>query len=125
VRGSLASFYSIYIKYRLYLITREYFKLVLDELINKIENVTLRKKVSCILNRKDLFIEVEHKAMDLRDAPASIRHHHSYRRGLLDHIKSTAKVVLVLCDTIEKVYHGKIIETTLLQVYCFTTYLNS
>lgn len=82
--------------------------MVLDELINKIENITLRKKVFSILNRKDLFIEVEHKALDLEDAPASIRHHHCYCGGLLDHIKATAKIALVICDVIENVYHGKI-----------------
>lgn len=82
--------------------------MVLDELINDIENVSLRKKVRSILNQKGTSIEIEHKALDLEDAPASIRHHHSYSGGLLDHIKSTMKFALVLCDTIESVYHGKI-----------------
>jgi putative nucleotidyltransferase with HDIG domain len=57
---------------------------------------------------KEIFIEAEHKALDFEDAPGSIRHHHSYRGGLLDHIKSTTKIALVLCDTLESVYHGKI-----------------
>ena len=82
--------------------------MVLDELINDIENVSLRKKVRSIINQKGISIEIEHKALDLVDAPASIRHHHSYNGGLLDHIKSTMKIALVLCDIIEIIYHGKI-----------------
>ena len=82
--------------------------MILDELINEIENVSLRKKVRTIIFQKDIFLGTKHKALDLEDAPASIRHHHSYSGGLLDHIKSTMKIALVLCDTIESVYHGKI-----------------
>jgi len=83
-------------------------ELILDELINKIENVSLRKKVMSIIYHKEIFIETEHKALNFKDTPGSIRHHHSYRGGLLDHIKSTTKIALVLCDTIESVNHGKI-----------------
>jgi len=90
-----------------YTLFRSILELVLDELINKIENVSLRRKVKSIINQKDLFIEIEHKALDLEDAPASIRHHHSYSGGLMDHIKSTAKIALVLCDTVESIHHGK------------------
>jgi putative nucleotidyltransferase with HDIG domain len=82
--------------------------LVLDELINYIENVSLRKKVRSILKHEETSIEIEYKALDLEKAPASVRRHHSYRGGLLDHIKSTMKIALVLCETIESVYHGKI-----------------
>ena len=82
--------------------------MVLDELIKEIENVSLRKKVRSIINQNETSREIEHKALDLEDAPGSIRHHHSYSGGLLDHIKSTMKIALVLCDTIESVYHRKI-----------------
>lgn len=82
--------------------------MVIDELINDIENVSLRNKVRSILKQKRISIEIEYEALDLVDAPASVRHHHSYSGGLLDHIKSTMKIALVLCDTIESVYHGKI-----------------
>jgi 7,8-dihydroneopterin 2',3'-cyclic phosphate phosphodiesterase len=41
-------------------------------------------------------------------SPAGLTRHHSYPGGFVEHTIATAQIALNLCDTVEKVYGGKI-----------------
>lgn len=40
--------------------------------------------------------------------PAGLSHHHSYPRGLLEHMLASTRLAVALCDCTEKVYGGKV-----------------
>ena len=77
--------------------------------INLIGDEELRKKVIDVIN--DLKIEIDgviFEGLELKDAPASLSRHHSYPGGLLEHIISTVKIALTLCNCVEEVYGSKV-----------------
>jgi 7,8-dihydroneopterin 2',3'-cyclic phosphate phosphodiesterase len=81
----------------------------LEKLVNKIRDETLRGKVTQFLEKP--VIEIGGKVytgMPLDISPAGMFRHHSYPRGLIDHIVGTSEVALTLCDVIRRVYHGKV-----------------
>ena len=81
----------------------------LKRVIRKIKDETLRKKLLNFLD--DLSIEINGKSyvgLPLEDAPASRFYHHSYPGGLVEHILSTVKIAMALCDSVEKIYGGKV-----------------
>jgi len=80
----------------------------LNKLINMIEDESLRRKVRTIVKKPPLLVEVEEEGLRVEEAPAGIRRHHSYPRGLLEHTMSTAKIALSLCDSVETIYNGEI-----------------
>ncbi|MFQ6076727.1 MAG: HDIG domain-containing metalloprotein [Candidatus Bathyarchaeia archaeon] len=80
----------------------------LKEIANMIGDPELRRKVMSIMRGPRVNIQVEEEGLPVATSPAGITRHHSYTRGLVDHIVSTARVALSLCDVIEDVYHGKV-----------------
>ena len=81
----------------------------LKRVIRKIKDETLRKKLLNFLD--SLSIEINGKSyvgLPLEDAPASRFYHHSYPGGLVEHILSTVKIAMALCDSVEKIYGGKV-----------------
>ncbi|MEM2111713.1 MAG: HDIG domain-containing protein [Candidatus Bathyarchaeia archaeon] len=81
----------------------------LKGIVNKIQDETLRQRVLEFLN--DLTVEVEGKTYvgkTLEEAPASRFRHHSYPGGLIEHIVSAVKIAIALCDSVEKIYRGKV-----------------
>ena len=81
----------------------------LERTINKIGDESLRRKVFEMI--RDASIEIEGKkygGLPFETAPASITHHHNYSGGLFEHVLSTTKIALVLCDCVEKIYRGKV-----------------
>jgi len=78
-------------------------------IINMIEDKDLKQKVLDIIN--DLTVEIggsTYKGLRLEESPASLSRHHSYTGGLLEHILSTIRIALILCDCVEDIYHGKV-----------------
>jgi 7,8-dihydroneopterin 2',3'-cyclic phosphate phosphodiesterase len=76
---------------------------------NQIRDRKLRTKVCELL--ADPSFEVNGKVYsgsNIESTPAGLSHHHSYSTGLLEHILSTAKLAIALCDSTETVYHGKV-----------------
>jgi 7,8-dihydroneopterin 2',3'-cyclic phosphate phosphodiesterase len=79
------------------------------QLVNKIHDKILREKTINLL--RDPTFEVNGKinpAISLKTAPAGKSHHHAYPGGYIDHVVSSTKIALAMCDSVEKVYHGKV-----------------
>ena len=81
----------------------------LKALTSKIRDEKLRSKVVELLENP--VFEVNGKAysgLPLDISPAGLSHHHCYPGGFIEHVVSTANLALALCDSVEKVYHGKV-----------------
>lgn len=81
----------------------------LKALTDKIHDKSLRKKVIDLL--EDPTFEADGKTysgLPLEVSPAGRSHHHSYRGGYIEHVVSAANLALAMCDSVEKVYHGKV-----------------
>jgi putative nucleotidyltransferase with HDIG domain len=81
----------------------------LRELANKIRDKKLRGKVLEILERPTFDINgKKHTGLPLEVSPAGLSHHHCYPGGYVEHVVSTAEISLAICDSVEKIYHGKV-----------------
>lgn len=81
----------------------------LKALAFKIRDEKLRAKVVELLENP--VFEVDGKAysgLPLDVSPAGLSHHHCYPGGFIEHIVSTTNLALALCNSVEKVYHGKV-----------------
>jgi len=81
----------------------------LRKIVNKIRDETLRRKVSEFLN--DLSVKIHGETyigLPLEESPAAKFRHHSYSGGLLEHILSTTNIALAICNSVEKIYTGKV-----------------
>jgi 7,8-dihydroneopterin 2',3'-cyclic phosphate phosphodiesterase len=79
----------------------------LKTLANKIRDGALRKKVVELLENPTFKANGrEYAALPLNKAPAGRSRHHSYPGGYVEHVISTTKIAMALCDSVEKVYHG-------------------
>ncbi|MGB9853357.1 MAG: HD domain-containing protein [Candidatus Bathyarchaeales archaeon] len=81
----------------------------LKALTSKIRDEKLRAKVVELLENP--VFEVEGKAysgLPLDVSPAGLSHHHCYPGGFIEHIVSTTNLALALCNSVEKIYHGKV-----------------
>jgi len=81
----------------------------LKALTYKIRDEELRTKVVELLENP--VFEVNGKAysgLSLDISPAGLSHHHCYPGGFIEHIVSTTNLALALCNSVEKVYHGKV-----------------
>ena len=81
----------------------------IEAIANKIRDEKLRKKVIAFLeNPKFEVCGKTYVGMPLEVSPAGLSHHHCYAGGYIEHVVSTAKIALAICDCVEKVYHGKV-----------------
>lgn len=81
----------------------------LKVLANGIRDKSLRGKVVEILKDPSFKVAGERYAgLSLDVSPAGRSHHHCYPGGYVEHVVSTARIALAMCDSVEKVYHGKI-----------------
>lgn len=81
----------------------------LKALTKKIQNKNLRKKVVELLENPTFEINGrKFSGLPLETSPAGLSHHHCYPGGYMEHIISTANIAEALCDSVEKVYHGKV-----------------
>ena len=81
----------------------------LRRLIRKIKDDKLRRMVSELVEKPRFEVNGKvYSGLPLTDSPASISRHHSYPGGLIEHVISTAKIAMAICDSVEEVYHGKI-----------------
>lgn len=81
----------------------------LKRVINKIQDESLRRKIAEMIAETSVEIDGKtYTGSPLEIAPGSTFHHHNYVGGLLEHVVSTARIALVLCDCVEEVYHGEV-----------------
>ena len=80
----------------------------LKVLANKIRDQSLRRKVVELLENPTFEINgKKHSGLPLDVSPAGLSHHHCYPGGYMEHVVSTANLALAMCDSVERVYHGK------------------
>jgi 7,8-dihydroneopterin 2',3'-cyclic phosphate phosphodiesterase len=81
----------------------------LRALTDKIRDRDLRKKVTELLLNPTFEINgKKYSGPPLDVSPAGLSHHHCYPGGYVEHIVSTADLALAMCDSVEKVYQGKV-----------------
>jgi putative nucleotidyltransferase with HDIG domain len=81
----------------------------LKELADKIRDKKLRRKVIELLEKPTFEINgKKHAGLPLEVSPAGLSHHHCYPGGYIEHVVSTANIALAICDSVEKVYYGKV-----------------
>jgi 7,8-dihydroneopterin 2',3'-cyclic phosphate phosphodiesterase len=76
----------------------------LIELAQKIQDLRLREQVISFLNNPSISIPQFGDELDIEAAPASKAVHHSYERGLIEHILSVTHIALEIVNVIEKIY---------------------
>jgi len=78
-------------------------------LAEKIQDKELRRKVVELLENPVFDVDGKiYRGLPIDVAPAGLSHHHCYPGGYVEHIVSTANLALALCNSVEKVYHGKV-----------------
>lgn len=81
----------------------------LRALANGIRDKSLREKVLEVLKNPTFEIAgKKHEGLSLDVSPAGRSHHHCYRGGYVEHVVSTAGIALALCDSVERVYRGRV-----------------
>lgn len=77
-------------------------------LAGKIRNKNLREKVIELLENPTFEINgKKFSGLPLDVSPAGLSHHHCYPGGYIEHVVSTANLASAMCNSVEKVYHGK------------------
>ncbi|GBF36965.1 7,8-dihydroneopterin 2',3'-cyclic phosphate phosphodiesterase [Methanofervidicoccus abyssi] len=78
----------------------------LISLAEEIKDKDLREKVIEFLkNPFPTHRDIESTNVPLEDSPASIRWHHKYKGGLIEHTLATTKIALKIADALEEVYN--------------------
>jgi 7,8-dihydroneopterin 2',3'-cyclic phosphate phosphodiesterase len=81
----------------------------LKAVVDKIHDKKLRKKVAELMENPTFEMNGnKYSGLPLDVAPAGLSHHHCYPGGYVEHVVSTASLALAMCDSVEKVYHGKV-----------------
>lgn len=78
-------------------------------LAEKIRDRNLRKKVIDLLENPVFEVDGKvYSGLPLDVSPAGLSHHHCYPGGYIEHVVSTTNLALALCNSVEKVYRGKV-----------------
>jgi len=81
----------------------------LKALADKIRDKKLRKQVTELMENPTFEINgKKYSGLPLDVSPAGLSHHHCYPGGYVEHVVSTANLSLAMCNSVEKVYHGKV-----------------
>jgi 7,8-dihydroneopterin 2',3'-cyclic phosphate phosphodiesterase len=81
----------------------------LESLAGKINDKSLRQKVVDLLRDPTFSVdEKKHVGLPLDVSPAGKSNHHCYPGGYIEHVASTASIALAMCNSVEKVYRGKV-----------------
>jgi putative nucleotidyltransferase with HDIG domain len=75
----------------------------------KIRDKNLRKKVIDLLENPVFQLGGKvYSGLPLEISPAGLSHHHCYPGGFVEHVLSTVNLALALCNSVERVYRGKV-----------------
>lgn len=81
----------------------------LKALTFKIRDEGLRKKVVELLENPVFEVNGKlYSGLPLEFSPAGLSHHHCYPGGYVEHVLSTTNLALALCNSVERIYHGKL-----------------
>ncbi|MCS7115596.1 MAG: HDIG domain-containing protein [Nitrososphaerota archaeon] len=81
----------------------------IEALTRKIRDENVRKKVVELLENPVFEIDGKvYSGLPLDSSPAGLSHHHCYAGGYIEHVVSAANLALALCNSVEKVYRGKV-----------------
>jgi putative nucleotidyltransferase with HDIG domain len=81
----------------------------LKAIVGKIRDEELRRKVVQLLENPVFEVDGKvYSGLPLDVSPAGLSHHHCYPGGYIEHVASTTNIALALCNSVEKVYHGKV-----------------
>jgi 7,8-dihydroneopterin 2',3'-cyclic phosphate phosphodiesterase len=81
----------------------------LEKLVRKVTDKSFREKICDLLEKPTFEVGGEvYSGLPLGLAPAGRSHHHAYPGGYIEHVVSSANIALALCDSVEKIYNGKI-----------------
>ncbi len=81
----------------------------LKKIVGKIKDKALRERVTELVEKPTIEIDGKvYTGMPLDASPAGLSRHHSYPRGLVEHVIGATEIALSLCDVVENVYHGKV-----------------
>jgi len=76
------------------------------EFLNRIRDGELKRKVKDLLEDPTVNIGgTKFQGLPLETSPASKRRHHSYPKGLIQHMETVATIGLTLSDIVEKTYN--------------------
>jgi 7,8-dihydroneopterin 2',3'-cyclic phosphate phosphodiesterase len=81
----------------------------LESLAKQIGDENLRRKVVDLLRDPTFVIDgKKHTGLSFDVSPAGKSNHHSYPGGYVEHVASVANFALAMCDSVEKIYRGKV-----------------
>lgn len=81
----------------------------LKALADKIRDKKLRRNVTELMENPTFEMNrKKYSGLPLDVSPAGLSHHHCYLGGYLEHVVSTANLALAMCNSVQKVYHGKV-----------------
>lgn len=82
---------------------------ILKRIVDKINDESLRALTIDLVKNPSIHIgATTYTGLSLGTAPASRRRHHSYPRGLIQHIVGSSKIALTLCDIVEQIYRSDV-----------------
>jgi len=77
----------------------------LIELANKIENKDLRERVIDFLkNPLPTHKDIDDTGIKVENSPASVKRHHKYSGGLIEHILAVTEMALKMAEVLDEVY---------------------
>lgn len=78
-------------------------------IVNKIKDGTLRKKVYALLENPSIKIGGKtYRGMPVGDSPASIRHHHNYPGGFVEHTLALYELCMSLSRIVRGIYKCRV-----------------
>ncbi len=78
-------------------------------LVGKIRDGDLRKKVSALLDNPSIRIGGKsYSGMSIEDSPASIRHHHNYPGGFVEHTLALYELCMSLSRIVRRIYKCRV-----------------
>lgn len=79
------------------------------DVVNLVQGRYLREKLVKLVERPVVRIGGKvYTGLPLEASPAAKGFHHSYDRGLVDHVVASSKLALTLCDMVETIYGGRV-----------------
>ena len=81
----------------------------LRKLANNIRDKNLRNKTIDLLENPVFTLDRRtYAGLPLDVAPAGKSRHHSYPGGYIEHVSSSVRIAIAMCDSVERIYHGKV-----------------